>query len=71
MLVELTTADERRYVIDRLRASIRGEQRRPADVRGDAERLGWNVTALAELWGVARMTAYRWVDEERGAGRTS
>lgn len=65
LLVELTAADERRYVIDRLRASIRGEQRRPADPRGDAERLGWNVTALAEHWGVARMTAHRWVEEVR------
>lgn len=65
LLVELTAADERRYVIDRLRASIRGEQRRPADLRGDAELLGWNVSALAEKWGVARMTAHRWVDEVR------
>lgn len=67
LLTELTAADERRYVIDRLRESIRGEQRRPADVRGDAERLGWNVSALAQKWGVARMTAHRWVEEVREA----
>lgn len=68
LLVELTAADERRYVIDHLRSSIRGEQRRPADPRADAEKLGWNVAALAEHWGVARMTAHRWVDELQ-AGR--
>jgi hypothetical protein len=65
LLVELTAIDERRYIIDRLRVSVRGEQRRPADPRADAERLGWNVTALAEHWGVARMTAHRWVEEVR------
>jgi hypothetical protein len=65
VLTELITADERRYVIDRLRNSIRGEQRRPADPQGDGERLGWNVSALAEQWGVARMTAHRWVEEIR------
>jgi hypothetical protein len=66
LVVELTDADERRYVIDRLRSSIRGEGRRPRDARGDAERLGWNVSALAKEWGVARMTAHRWVEELRG-----
>jgi hypothetical protein len=68
VIVELTSADERRYFIDRLRASIRGEQRRPANPRTDAERLGWNVTALAQYWGVSRMTAHRWVEEIRPPG---
>lgn len=65
LVLELTSADERRYIIDRLRASVRGEQRRPTDLRGDAERLGWNVAELAKQWGVARMTAHRWVEEVR------
>ena len=64
-MVELVFADERRYVIDRLRASVRGEQRRPANPRADIERLSGNVAALAEHSGVARMTAHRWVDEAR------
>jgi len=64
LLVELSSADERRYVIDRVRASAHDE-RRPTEPRADAERLGWNVAALAKHWGVTRMTAHRWVTELR------
>jgi hypothetical protein len=66
LLEELATADERRYVIDRVRSATHGH-RRPADAGADAERLGWNVAALAAHWGVPRMTAHRWVRELRDA----
>ena len=66
---ELGPTDERRYVIDRLRSATHGK-RRPADARSDAERLGWNVAALAKQWGVSRPTANDWVKELRDAAKT-
>lgn len=66
LLTELASSDEQRYIIDRLRAATRG-QRRPADVRADGERLGWNVAALAKHWGVARSTANEWIRDVRDA----
>jgi hypothetical protein len=64
LLEHLDSTDERRYVIDRLRVATQG-QRRPANARADAERLGWDVAALADHWAVHRTTAHRWVSELR------